>query len=244
MEFLGASEQAWREKVRQEREEEERRRLEEIDRQTRAEREHRLEAEARAGRRFKILAGILAAVLVFALLMAWAAVEQRRAAVEQGRRAEVAAAEESRQRQLAEERLTRITNGIRLKQAVLSGDTARISAALGSELANKTIRFDAERNYLGYKNPQGKPVFEFFLFPDEKSIPGGLGSIASITYRMDHPTFRNALLTTGPDRRFRASYIGWGCLTNVTVLIEYVEPDRSPEIAAFDMCDALVGAGI
>lgn len=83
-------------------------------------------------------------------------------------------------------------------------------------------------------------MFEFFLFPDEKSISGGLGSIAGITYRMDHPTFQSALLTAGPDRRFRASYMRVGMSYEfVVVLIDYVDPDRSPEIAAFDMCEAL-----
>jgi hypothetical protein len=56
---------------------------------------------------------------------------------------------------------------------------------------------------------------------------------------MDHPTFQNALLATGPERDFTASYTGWGCLRRVVVLIEYVNPDRWPEIAEFDMCDAI-----
>ena len=60
-----------------------------------------------------------------------------------------------------------------------------------------------------------------------------------VTYRLDHPTFKNALLTTGPDRDFTASYDGWGCLPQVIVLIEYVNPEQSPEIAEFDMCAAL-----
>jgi hypothetical protein len=54
-----------------------------------------------------------------------------------------------------------------------------------------------------------------------------------------HETFKDPLLTTGPDRDFTASYDGWGCLNKVIVLIEYVDPEKSPEIAEFDMCAAL-----
>ena len=68
---------------------------------------------------------------------------------------------------------------------------------------------------------------------------GDVKEVATVTYRMDHPTFRNVLLTTGPDRAFEAEYDGWGCLRSVTVLVEYVDPDRSPALAEFDMCARL-----
>jgi hypothetical protein len=71
------------------------------------------------------------------------------------------------------------------------------------------------------------------------TLPHGEAAVALVTYRLDHPTFKNALLTTGPDRHFTASYEGWGCMNQVTVLIEYVNPEQSPEIAEFDMCAAL-----
>ena len=63
--------------------------------------------------------------------------------------------------------------------------------------------------------------------------------VAVITYRMDHPSFQNSLLATGPERGFTASYTGWGCLSNVVVLMEYIDPDRPAEIAAYNMCQAL-----
>ena len=38
---------------------------------------------------------------------------------------------------------------------------------------------------------------------------------------------------------FTASYTGWGCMSNVVVLMEYIDPDRPAEIAAYNMCQAL-----
>lgn len=43
----------------------------------------------------------------------------------------------------------------------------------------------------------------------------------------------------GKDHDFTAADTGWGCLTNVTVLIEYSNPECSPEIAEYDMCAAI-----
>jgi hypothetical protein len=123
-----------------------------------------------------------------------------------------------------------------MKQAVLAGDRERIDPYLGSDLANRSIRFTAEAENLHYTNPRGQRIYRFTLSPEPASLSTGEEEVAFITYRMDHPTFQNALLATGPDRDFRASYDGWGCLAKVVALIEYANPDRSPEIAAFDMC--------
>ena len=48
--------------------------------------------------------------------------------------------------------------------------------------------------------------------------------------------FQNALFATGPDGEFTASYTRWGDLLRVIARIEYVDPDRSTGITAFDMC--------
>jgi len=56
---------------------------------------------------------------------------------------------------------------------------------------------------------------------------------------MDHPTFPNSLLATGPDRNFTASYDGVGCLSTVVALIEFVDPDTPPSATSFDMCAAI-----
>ena len=217
-----------------------------LEAERRAEREKRLESEARAGRQFKVLAAALAAALVGAIAMTAVAIWQSRTATAESQRAgreaqEARAARDAagQERSRAELLLKRITDGLRMKQAVLSGDRERIQAFLSSDLANHSIRFSARADDLGYSNPQGQRIYKFQLFPVNQSLPGPHSDIAVITYRMEHPTFQNALLATGPDRAFVASYTGWGCLRTVTALIEYVDPQHSPEIASFDMCAAI-----
>ena len=63
--------------------------------------------------------------------------------------------------------------------------------------------------------------------------------VVTVTYRLDHPTFRTPLLVTGPEGQFSAAYDGWGCMRSVLVMVEYLDPDRAPELIDFDMCGAL-----
>jgi hypothetical protein len=222
-----------------------RRREAEIEAQRRLEREQRLEAEARAGRRFKRLAAALAVVLALAIAFAVLASMQR-AAADRARAAALqarAAADEARAvtasaEKLAVERLTRITDGIRMKQAVLTGDRESIRQFLDTARTSSQLKFTARATPRGYRDGAGRPVYRFQLMPDVTS-PDALTGVATVTYRMDHPTFRNALLTTGPERRFQAEYDGWGCLVSVMVLVEYLDPDRSPGLTEFNMCASL-----
>ena len=144
------------------------------------------------------------------------------------------------QRQLAQERLERITNGIRMKEAVLSGDSARIDQALSAGPVNATISFKAVAKPLGYQNAANQPIYRCSMFPDPSILPTGERAIAAVTYTMDHPSFKNNKMIAGPERAFTAYYDGWGCVRRVVALIEYVDPNRSPEIASFDLC-ALLG---
>ena len=234
---------------------EQRRAIEEAGRQREAqlqeaqriERQQNLEAEARAGRRFKRLAIALGVVLVFTAAMALVAVWQSQRANRESKRAhdesaraQREATDASTQRTRAEQALQRITNGVRMKQAVLSGNTDKIDEFLLSELANHSIVFTARAEDLDYKQG-GREIYRYSLSPDASTLPRGEAAVAVVTYRLEHETFKNPLLTTGPDGGFTASYDGWGCLTQVIVLIEYVNPERSPEIAEFDMCAALKG---
>jgi hypothetical protein len=133
----------------------------------------------------------------------------------------------------------RIADGTRMKQAFLAGDNNQILAFLESDLANRSIHFTAQARDLHMKGFKGNPVYEFSLLPEPASLPTGQAAVAKITYRMDDPSFNDPLLKATPADGFRGSYKGWGCLEQVVVLIEYVDPDRSPEIAEFDMCKAL-----
>jgi hypothetical protein len=133
----------------------------------------------------------------------------------------------------------RIADGTHMKQVFLAGDRNQILAFLQSNLANRSIHFTAQADDLHTTGYRGKPVYRFSLFPQPASLPTGQAAVAVITYRMDHPSFRDPLLVTRPANGFKGSYDGWGCLEQVVALIEYVDPDRSPEIAEFDMCKAL-----
>jgi hypothetical protein len=211
----------------------------------RIEREQRLEAEARAGRRFKRLAAVLAVVLVLAIGFAAIATIQRAAVIRETEKATQASIVANQQREvaatqqkLAEERLTRIKDGLMMKRAVLTGDRDGIRQFLEMARTKSDVAFTARATPRGYRDGAGRPIYRFTLMPEG----GGQAvekEVATVTYRMDHPTFRNVLLTTGPDRAFEAEYDGWGCLRSVTVLVEYLDPDRSPALSEFDMCAQL-----
>ena len=125
-----------------------RRREAEIEEQRRVEREQRLEAEARAGRRFKRLAAVLAFVLVLAIGFAAIASIQRAAVVRETEKATQASIIANQQREvaatqqkLAEERLTRITDGLRMKRAVLTGDRDGIRQFLETARTSTDLAF-------------------------------------------------------------------------------------------------------
>jgi hypothetical protein len=90
----------------------------------------------------------------------------------------------------------------------------------------------------GYSGPSG-PVYAFEFYPKTETVPGGLQALAMVTYKMNHPTFKNTILAAGPDRDFKASYDGWGCLTRVIAIIEYRDPDKKAEVTEFNMCQLL-----
>ena len=202
-------------------------------------------AEALAGRRFKRLAAALAFVLVLAVGFAVMASIQRAAVVRETEKATQASIVANQQREvaatqqkLAEERLTRITDGLRMKRAVLTGDRDGIRQFLETARTSADLAFTARAIPRGYRDSTGRPIYRFILMPDNTGKVN-VKEVATVTYRMDHPTFRNGLLTTGPERSFEAEYDGWGCLRSVTVLVEYVDPDRSPALTEFDMCARL-----
>ena len=213
----------------------------------RAERERRLAQEARVGRIFRYLAGGLALALAgagVAVVAAWrqseAAARSARQALDSSVLAQAQSVKAEANLRLAEARLQRIRDGIALKQAVLSGDRARIATFLQSNRAREWVQFAAQAVAAGYRNPQGQEVFRFVLSPTPEALSRFQQQAAVVTYRMDHPSFNNALLATGADRDFNASYVGWGCLSKVVALVEYVDPEQPAEVREFDMC-ALIG---
>ena len=226
------------ERIRREADE---RRVREADEARRQEEIRRAAARARVVRAALAAAVLVTVALAALTTMTWMQRNRARAYLAQAREESARANREREAARaasaLAEQRLRRIVESMELKRAALAGDPAALDRALSA--ANSPIRFGARAVPYGYRNSAGQPVYRFELYPDAASIPGGLSSIAFITYKMEHQTFRNTLMLTGPDRGFAASYDGWGCLTRVIAVIEYANPDQAPDIVQFNMCQVL-----
>jgi hypothetical protein len=79
------------------------------------------------------------------------------------------------------------------------------------------------------------------MYPSEQSKSADFGNIALITYIMYKQTFSSPLIVTGPNSDFTGTYEGIGCLSEVTALIEYKNPERPMSYAQFNMCDIVEG---
>lgn len=197
-------------------------------------RERELEITKEKSKRMRIIA--TAALCTMTLLTGWTfyAFQQRTEAIKAQKLAVTA-------QELAQQRLHKIKNSIKVIKGALSDDPFRNLDQLAQstpELFNNSIKFKVTYKSLGYKNPDGHEVYTFKCFPDPASIPGGKSSLAAITYRMAHPTFRVQLVETGPENNFIFSYPGWGTI-NVIAIIEYTDPEEAPTIAIFDMAKVL-----
>ena len=190
------------------------------------------ERDLRDLKRTRIAAIVFLVLTLTAMGAAAWAVRASRIAGASGKQAEI-------ERERAEAATSMIRSSLLIREAALSGDTKGLSQLLSSLKQDTSIRFAARAEDLGYRNPSNQEVYNFELYPETNTLPRGVNAVAFITYLADHPSFRNTLLTAGPDRQFRASYIGWGCLNSVTALIEYKDPTKPPTVAEFDMCKSL-----
>jgi hypothetical protein len=139
---------------------------------------------------------------------------------------------------VAQDALNRIRQSLLIRQAALSGNQDQLNELLGTLQRNDDIQFTAAATNLGYKSG-AHDVHRFDLFPRPETLPSGNDAVAFVTYVAEHETFRNTLLTAGQSRQFRASYTGWGCLTQIVALTEYVDPTKPPTVTVFDMCEKL-----
>lgn len=203
------------------------------------ERQQRLEERAQSARRFRWLSVALALLSLLALTAFYWAREQKKQADRQRRLAIRAEREASQAEIKSRQRLRRIAESVRLRQLVLSRDTAALNRAFATTLVDTLIKFRASATAYPYKAIGGAPTYKFRMFPEEGSIPGGFKSIALITYIMDHPTFLNPLISAGPDTEFTGTYDGVGCLDRVIAVIEYANVNKPVAIARFDMCARL-----
>jgi energy-coupling factor transporter ATP-binding protein EcfA2 len=253
MEFLRASETAWREENERNAEAARLATEQELEMRTQREREARLQAEVGELRSRKRLLSAVA-VLIPALVagLGWA-LYNRNVAVEQAQIARKAADDETKQRLYAEDQrqyaereraraqslLERLTNSNRLKQAFLSGDVETIQRIASATPPDPAFRFLTRQIALGWKMSDGRPVYRYELYPSPESLEGPLKSASQISYYMNHPTFNVKLLSAGSANGFTASYNGWGCLDIVYVLIEFADPDTPPQVTHYDECSAI-----
>ena len=252
IDFLRASEAAWREESERIAQAERAAAEHELEKRMQGDREARLRAEVRELQsRKRLLQAVL--VLVPALIagLGWAlynrsdAIEQSALArarendarrVAEYARSEALNAQQARER--SEQLLERLTNSNRLKRAFLTGDIETIQRIAAAATPDPALRFASRRTAISWKTPDGKPVYRWDLFPSPESLTGPLKSASQISYYMNHPTFNVKLLSAGAGNGFTASYNGWGCLSTVYVLIEYADPDTPPRLTQYDQCDA------
>lgn len=229
----------WRRRYReQQRQEEIRLREQEQRKQEQAEAARKRELE-RGRRARQALIGSTTLLILMAGLAVYSFV-QRNDAIRARNDAIRAQKEASEAQRLAQQRYDRITSSIYLKEAALSGDKQAIGAALESTWARDTrIEFAAQAEPIRGRVVNGYQYYDFEVYPKKETLPEAAKSVAIITYKMEHPAFKNSLITTGPREGFTASYQGWGCMCRVIAVIEYTNPDQAPIIVNFNMCEAL-----
>lgn len=213
---------------------------------TEKERQQQLEERARSARRFRWLSAALALLFLLAaaaFYTAWKQKEQaegqRRLAIKAEQEAIKAGQEALRAEKAARQRLHRIMESVKLRQAILSRNTAALNEALATTPVDTLINFRASAKEYRHKTIGGAPAYKFQLSPEEASIPGGFQSIAVITYFLDHPSFLNPLISAGPNTRFTGTYDGYGCLDRVIAIIEYANVNKPLAVSEFDMCERL-----
>ncbi len=260
MEFLRASETAWREETTRLAAEQRAISEREFEARTQRDREARLRAEVIALQNRKRLLTLLALLVPVLLIGMWSAWRQERTADALRGRAEaardaasLAAGIATAARDTTIRLLERLTNSNRLKQAFLTGDVtamrryatgpdavaaapSRGPASVGASEA--ALRFESRRTALGWKTSDRLDVYRFDLYPARERNDSLERRVSQISYYMNHPTFNVKLLTAGAGTGFRASYNGWGCLNLVYVLIEYQDANTPPLLTSFDQCAA------
>jgi hypothetical protein len=203
---------------------------------------NRAEAAAKAEKSSKTTRVVALLSLLVALVfiaIAFGALRLSKSADTARKAAQQAREKEELERKRAEDSFEMIQRSLLIRQAALAGDEKALKDLLSPLSQNTAVEFSAVAKDLQYKNPNGEEIYQFSLFPEAATLPEGENAIAFVTYLADHPTFKNTLMITGPNRQFRASYDGWGCLEQIVALIEYKNPAKQPSVAEFDMCKKL-----
>lgn len=102
--------------------------------------------------------------------------------------------------------------------------------------ANQVYEVKATAQATGRALGSGRPEYDFSIFINSTSEV--LSSIQRVTYRLDHPTFRQKdYVSADPRSLFTVRYRGWGCLSSVEVTVLLQSGDS--HTVDFDMCRSL-----
>jgi hypothetical protein len=87
----------------------------------------------------------------------------------------------------------------------------------------------------------GKKLYEFAVWLD---LPAALRDrVRQVSYTFDHPTFlAKRHRATDAGSGFRSAYTGWGCLSTVSVQVEYRDGTPTDQFS-FDQCALIVATG-
>jgi hypothetical protein len=239
--FLRESEATWRAEQSRAEQAARREREQEIALQTQGAEQEKLRAENAALRSHKRFLSALAVLLPLLAMVAGMAVWQMNVAETARQQAEAARLQADQKATQVQTLLARLTNSEAIKRAFLTEDAATVYRFAMAAPQNDAVAFGAEKVTSGWKRDDGKPIYNYRLFPLPETLRGPLSSATQIIYFMNHPTFSRKLITAGPATRFVGTYDGWGCLTRVYVLVEFSDPDRLPEVYHYDMCATLPG---
>lgn len=246
IEFLRASEESWTAEQTREREAARREQEQKIALMTHEAEQQKLTAENAALRNHKRFLMALAVLVPLLLAAAGWAVWQMQLAQAEANAADVARQQaQVSQRQAEDEArratvlLERVTNSEKAKRAFLTGDVATMASIAAANSRAGGLKFGGRLTRMGWKTGDGKEVYRYEMFPRPEVLKGPLKKASQVSYYMNHSTFREKLLTAGPNDGFTASYQGWGCLNKVYVLIEYSDPEMPPEVTWYDVCASL-----
>jgi hypothetical protein len=102
--------------------------------------------------------------------------------------------------------------------------------------SNRVYEVKASARSTGRVLRTGLPEYRFAMYIN--SPEDVLKEIRRVTYRMEHPTFKQKTYSsTDAKSRFEASYVGWGCLSMVSVNVEL--SNGQSQRLGFNMCTSL-----
>lgn len=198
---------------------------------------NKLKSDARSARIMKWFLGVVIVLSGGLFFSAMVAQQQKEEAVALRMESEKAKQSAEAAESLAKQRLQQLRVRAELRRAIVSRDQKQLDNLLETIKIDDTIKFRVIAKQYPYKSVDGLPTFKFSLFPTKGSLAGRFKEIAFITYVMDHPSFLNPLILTGPDTNFTGVYDGVGCLIRVIALIEYTDLERPLAIKQIPMCN-------